>query len=188
MLKIARKLPNLLSCMRLIAAPLLLFLARQNLPDLFLALLALSLLTDVIDGYVARRFKVTTKAGAKLDSWGDFVTFLTIVISAWWLWPEIVEREIFFVITGITSFLLPVAVGFIKFKKLPCYHTWAAKIQAVLISSAVFILFITGNAWLFRCAVVLQIFVTIEEIIITLFLTKQRCNVPSLWHLINSQS
>lgn len=188
MLLTVENIPNLLSSFRLVAAPFLLFIASQNMPKLFLTLLAVSLMTDAVDGFVARRCKVTSKTGVKLDSWADFITFITMAVSSWWLWPDILEREIFFVITGITSFLLPVAVGLIKFKNLPCYHTWAAKIQAVFICSAIFILFVTGNALLFRCAVVLQIFVSIEEIIITFCLNEQKYNVPSLWHLIHSQS
>lgn len=188
MLEIAKNIPNLLSSFRLIVAPYLLFIARQNRPKLFLAILAVSLMTDAIDGFIARRWKVTSKTGAKLDSWGDFVTFITIAISAWWLWPEIMVREIAFVITGIISFLLPVSLGFIKFKKLPSYHTWAAKIQGVLMCSAIYILFVTGVAWPFRFAVILQCFVSMEEILITLCLKEQRSNIPSLWHLIHSLS
>ena len=183
---IVMNIPNLLSSCRLIAAPILLFIASQSRPNLFLALLAVSLMTDAIDGFIARRYKVTSETGARLDSWGDFVTFITIGISAWWLWPEILHREMVFVATGIMSFLLPVAAGLIKFRRLPSYHTWSAKIQAVLMSSAIFILFGLGITWPFRYAVLLQALVSIEEIIITLFLKEQMCNIPSLWHLRQS--
>ena len=183
---IVMNIPNLLSSFRLIAAPILLFIASQSRPNLFLALLAVSLMTDAIDGFIARRYKVTSETGARLDSWGDFVTFITIGISAWWLWPGILHREMFFVATGIMSFLLPVAAGLIKFRRLPSYHTWAAKIQALLMSSTIFIIFGLGITWPFRYAVILQVLVSIEEIIITLFLKEQMCNIPSLWHLRQS--
>lgn len=183
---IVMNIPNLLSSFRLIAAPILLFIASQSRPNLFLALLAVSLMTDAIDGFIARRYKVTSETGARLDSWGDFVTFITIGISAWWLWPGILHREMFFVATGIMSFLLPVAAGLIKFRRLPSYHTWAAKIQALLMSSTIFIIFGLGITWPFRYAVLLQVLVSIEEIIITLFLKEQMCNIPSLWHLRQS--
>lgn len=183
---IVANIPNLLSSFRLIAAPILLVIARQNRPNLFLALLAVSLMTDAIDGFIARRYMVTSKTGARLDSWGDFVTFSTIAVSVWWLWPGIMHREMLFAVTGIMSFLLPAAAGLVKFRRLPSYHTWAAKIQAVLMSSAIFILFGSGIAWPFRYAVLLQVLVSVEEIIITLFLKEQACNVPSLWHLMHS--
>ena len=185
---IYKNIPNFLSGFRLIAAPFLFIIAWQDRPNLFLAILAVSLLSDAIDGFIARRVKVTSKTGTKLDSWGDFVTYLTVSICAWRLWPEILQREAFFVVTGIVFFILPVLAGSIKFKKLPCYHTWAAKIQAVLMCVALFTLFITDIAWPFRCAVILQYFVSIEEIAITLRLKEQRYNVRSFWHLIHSPS
>jgi phosphatidylglycerophosphate synthase len=185
---IRRNIPNLLSSFRLVVTPFLFIVARLNQPNLFLAILAVSLLTDAVDGFIARRLKVTSKNGAMLDSWGDFCTFGTVALCSWWLWPEIMHRELFFVITGIISLLFPVIAGFLKFKRLPCYHTWAAKIQAVIMCLAIYLLFIADVAWPFRCGVILQYFVAAEEIAITLKLKRQRCNVRSFWHLTHSAS
>ena len=185
---IYKSIPNLLSSFRLIAAPFLFIIAWQEQPNLFLAVLAVSLLSDAFDGFIARMLKATSKTGTRLDSWGDFVTYITVAFCAWRLWPEILQREAFFVVTGIVFFVLPVIVGSIKFKRLPCYHTWAAKIQAVLMCLAIYILLITGIAWPFQCAVIFQCFVSIEEMAITLWLTEQRYNVPSFWHLIHFPS
>ena len=177
-------IPNLLSSFRIIAAPFLFIFAWQDRPNLFLAILAVSFLSDALDGFIARRFNSTSNIGAKLDSWGDFITYVTVAVCAWRLWPEILHREVFFVVAGIVLFVLPVIAGSIKFKRLPCYHTWAAKIQAVLMCIAIYILLITGIAWPFQCAVILQFFVSFEEIVITLWLTERRHNIPSFWHLI----
>ncbi len=185
---IYENIPNLLSIFRLIAAPFLFIVAWQGRPNLFLAILAVSLLSDAIDGYIARRLKVTSNTGARLDSWGDLVTYFTVAFCAWWLWPEILQREVFFVVMGVVFFVLPALAGVIKFKKLPCYHTWATKIQAVLMCLAIYLLFITGIGWPFRCVVIFQCFVSIEEMAITLWLREQRYNVPSFWHLIHSSS
>jgi len=183
---IYKNIPNLLSSFRLVVVPFLLLIAWLNRPNLFLAILAVSLLSDAIDGFIARRLKVTSKTGAQLDSWGDFATYLTVAVSACWLWPEILHRESFFIVTGIIFYILPVFAGLIKFKRLPSYHTWAAKTLAVLICLAIYFLLVTSIAWPFRCAVILQCFVSIEEIAITLKLKKQRYNIPSFWHLTHS--
>ena len=183
-----KNIPNLLSSFRIIVAPFIFVTAWQDQPNLFLVILAVALLSDAVDGFVARRFKVTSKTGTKLDSWGDFITYITVALCAWRLWPEILHREAFFVMTGIVLFVLPVIAGYIKFKRLLCYHTWAAKIQAVLMCISIYILFITGIACPFQCAVILQCFVSIEEIAITLWLTEQRYNIPSFWHLMHFPS
>jgi hypothetical protein len=74
--------------------------------------------------------------------------------------------------------------GFAKFQRLPSYHTWAAKTAAVLMSVAVFILFIFDISWPFYCAAILQALVACEEVAITLRLSKLESNVRSYWHLI----
>ncbi len=176
-------IPNLLSGFRLIAAPFLLYLAWTGHPTLFLVLLAVSLLSDSIDGFIARRLNEASELGTKLDSWGDLATYLTVPLCAWWLWPEILKREAFFVLLVIGAYIVPLMAGFVKFQRLPSYHTWAAKTAAVLMSFAVFILFIIDVAWPFWCAVIVQALVACEEVAITLRLSKLESNVRSFWHL-----
>ena len=176
-------IPNLLSGFRLIAAPFLLYLAWTGHPNMFLALLAIALLSDSIDGFIARKLKETSDFGTKLDSWGDLATYLTVPLCAWWLWPEILKREGFFVLTVVVAYTIPLIVAFVKFRRLPTYHTWAAKTAAVLMSVSVFLLFVSKVAWPFRCAAVVQALVACEEVAITLRLSELQGNVRSFWHV-----
>jgi CDP-diacylglycerol--glycerol-3-phosphate 3-phosphatidyltransferase len=175
-------IPNLLSGFRLIAAPFLLYLAWIGRPKLFLTLLAVSLLSDSIDGFIARRLNETSELGTKLDSWGDLAIYLTVPLCAWWLWPEILKREAFFVLLVIGAYIFPLIAGFVRFRRLPSYHTWAAKVAAVLMSTTVFMLFICDIPRPFHCAAILQALVACEEIAITLLLSQWHGNVPSFWH------
>lgn len=177
-------IPNLLSAVRLIAAPFLLYLAWTGSSRLFLALLALALLSDAIDGFVARRLHKTSELGSRLDSWGDLVTFLVVPLCAWWLWPEIMRREAGYVILVMAVYLLPPAVGLVKFGRLTSYHTWSAKTVAVLMSIAVLALFITGVAWPFHVAAALLCLSAGEEIAISLHLSEPRSDVRSYWHVL----
>ena len=175
-------LPNLFSEFRIVAAPFLLLLAWHGLNYWFLALLALALLSDAIDGYLARRMGETSELGAQLDTWGDLTIFLTVPLAMWWLWPNIVIREAPFILVALSAYLLPMLVGFIKFKQLPSYHTWAAKTAVVMMSISVFTLLLFDYPWLFRVFALVQILVAIEEIAITFTLRQLRNNVFSYWH------
>jgi len=177
------KIPNLLSGFRLVAAPFMLYLSWMGLRKTFLALLVLSLLSDAIDGFIARRLYVSSDIGAKLDSWGDLATYLTVPICIWWLWPEIVKREAPFVILILGAYIVPLIAGFAKFHKLPSYHTWGAKIAAVLMSITVFTLLIIDISVPFRCAALVQALVACEEVAITLQLKELKSNVKSIWHV-----
>ncbi|KPJ77832.1 MAG: hypothetical protein AMJ54_06600 [Deltaproteobacteria bacterium SG8_13] len=175
--------PNVLSGFRILAAPFLLYLARTGHKGLFLGLLILSLLSDAVDGYISRRLHITSDLGTRLDSWGDMATYLSVPVCAWWLWPDIVKEEAVWVSIVIGSYVLPILAGLAKFRRVPSYHTWGAKVAAVVMSAAVVILFIVENPWPFRCAAVFQAIVACEEILITLQLSELRGNVKSLLHL-----
>jgi CDP-diacylglycerol--glycerol-3-phosphate 3-phosphatidyltransferase len=165
-----------------VAAPFLLGLAWTGHPNPFLLLLCLSLFSDSVDGVIARRLNAASDLGTRLDSWGDLATYMTVPICAWWLWPEILKREAFFVFVAIGAYVVPLLAGFAKFRRIPSYHTWAAKFSAVLMSAAALILFITETAWPFRIAALVQALEAFEEVLITMELPALQGNVHSLWH------
>jgi CDP-diacylglycerol--glycerol-3-phosphate 3-phosphatidyltransferase len=182
-----KSLPNILSLLRIIIAPILLYVSWNGNKPLFIVLLVFSLLTDAVDGFIARKFELSTTAGAKLDSIGDMATYLTVPLCAWWLWPEILKREAAYVVVTIGGYVLPLLAGFLKFHKLPSYHTYGAKIAAIIMSFAIFLLFMIEFTTIFKFAAIFQAMVAVEEISITLVLPELRNNVKSIWHVIYQQ-
>ena len=175
-------IPNILSCTRLLLVPVLLWLADQQMEQWFLTILALALFTDMADGYLARKLNQTSELGAKLDSWGDFFTYGAMVLGLLWLWPQIFEREAWFLYTGMLCYLAPTLLGLLKFHELPSFHTWAAKASALLMAPAYYILVIADQALLFRLVVIFDIWVALEAIFITVILNRNRNNVPTVFH------
>lgn len=180
---IIQNLPNILSVFRLIAAPFMLYVAFFGYKVLFLIIFALSLLSDAFDGFIARKLNASSDIGTKLDSWGDLATYLTVPLCAWWLWPDILRQEAFFVMLVVCAYVLPITIGFMKFKRLTSYHTYMAKTSTVIMGPAVFILLIFEIAWPFWIAAVIQTLSAIEELAVTLTLTKPQDNVRSFWHV-----
>jgi cardiolipin synthase len=180
--------PNLLTGFRFIAAPVLLWLAWNGHGFSFMILLAVAFLTDVLDGYIARMTGQVTDFGAKLDSWADIVNYLTISVSCWWLWPDIVKRELLFVSFIIISFLLPPIAGFYKFGQLTSYHTWGVKLAAASVGLTLYVLFLGGPAWPFRTAAIICLMAAFEQIMITLYLSAPKSDVRSIWNLLKKDS
>lgn len=176
-------LPNLLTCFRFFSAPAMLFFAWIGNGDLFLLLLAITFFSDVLDGMAARFLDQESELGTMLDSWADLLVYLTIATSAWWLWPELIKREILYVIITILSYLLPVAVGLYKFRTSTSYHTWLVKCAVASMGISLFLLFIFGIVWPFRFSALICLAAAMEEIAITRYLPELRSNVRSLWHL-----
>ena len=178
-----RFLPNILSGFRIIAVPFLLYFSWKGSRNLFIGLLIISLATDAVDGFISRKFNLESPIGAKLDSWGDMATYLTVPLCAWWLWPDMLKKEAVFVFLVIGAYVLPILAGLIKFHQIPSYHTWGAKTAAVFMSGAVLIMFIWEITGPFRLAAVFQALVAVEEIMITIRLNSLQQNVKSFWHL-----
>lgn len=177
-------LPNLLTGFRFVAAPGLLWLAWQGFGIAFMVLLALAFLTDLLDGFAARLTGQVSEFGATLDSWADVVTYLTITVACWWLWPAVVIRELVFVCLMVASCLLPAIVGFSKFGRFTSYHTWGVKIAAASMGSSLYLLFLGGPTWPFRIAAIICILAAIEEIVLTLLLPAPVSNVRSIWDVL----
>ena len=72
-------LVNGITSVRIVAFPFLLLFIYRNEPDSFKWLLGVCFLTDMIDGFLARRLNVASEFGTRMDSIGDD---LTIVVSS----------------------------------------------------------------------------------------------------------
>ena len=176
--------PNLISFIRVLLAPVLLLLAFCQQSGWFMVLVLVSEFTDVLDGFLARRLNQITHLGSHLDSWGDFLIYLVLAISAWIMWPQIVRREVLYVLIVVLSFTLPVLVGLIKFGKLTSYHTWGVRVAVVLAVFGYILLFMQWFDWLFRFAALLCLLAAAEQIAITLIMPQQHEDVRSLWRAL----
>ena len=179
--------PNLLSGVRLLLIPLLVSLAWNGNSQLFLFCLIVSLFSDLADGFLARMLKQTSEVGAKLDSWADLATCLTLPVCAWWLWPEVIREEAAWLIAGLASYVGAILFGFLKFGRLTSYHTWGAKLAAMLLGAAVLMLFGAGEGWPLRVVMPIVVLTQLEEMVITATLSKWRADLPSLWHALQTQ-
>lgn len=165
-------------------SPVLLALAWYQKPMLYMLALLFTLFTDVLDGFLARTLNQVTELGAHLDSWGDFIIYTTLVVAAWWLWPEIVVAELTAVLIIIASFAAPVLIGLVKFKTLTGYHTWSVKL-AVFVTVVSYVVTFSGWArWPIDIAAVIAAIAAIEEIAITLIMRREHADVRSVWHAL----
>jgi CDP-diacylglycerol--glycerol-3-phosphate 3-phosphatidyltransferase len=174
--------PNALSGLRLVLAPVLLVLAWRGAVTAFLVALSVSLLSDLCDGWFARRYDQATQLGTLLDSWGDLATYAIVPLCAWWLWPELIRREAWYVGAIVCAYAFPIVLGYLKYGRLTSYHTWGAKLSAVLMGASALVLFAGGPALPFRISSWVLVLAELEEIAITTLLPEWRTNVRSILH------
>lgn len=175
-------IPNALSALRLVLAPVLLGLAWTDRPTAFLVTLSVSLLSDLSDGWFARRFDQATHLGTLLDSYGDLATYTTVPLCAWWLWPDLIEREGAYAAAIVAAYVFPILLGYLKYGRLTAYHTYGAKLSAVVMGASALVLFAEGPPLPFHIATWILVLAELEEIAITTILPDWRANVPSILH------
>lgn len=175
-------LPNLLSASRIALAPALLLLSWQGLPGAFLAVLASALLTDLLDGLLARRLGQVSDRGAELDSLGDLCIYLTVPVAAWWLWPEVVLRDPVTVAVIVASYTCTSALGLLRYGRVKSFSTWSGRVSACVLSAGVVLLLLDVSVWPLRVAAAVVVLSDLEEIAMLALLPRWQANVPSLWH------
>ena len=176
--------PNFVSLLRILMAPVLFYYAFTQQPDWYLGVLLFAVFTDVLDGFLARTLHQITEMGSHLDSWGDFVIYSTMAICAWVLWPDIVRRELPYYIVMALSFTVPVFIGFIKFHSFTSYHTWSVKLAVFLSIVAYFLLFSELIDWPFRVAALLCLYAAIEQTIITVLIQHEHVDIRTIWQAL----
>ena len=121
---------NLITSCRVLLSLLLLFFPALS-PGFYGLYLAAGL-SDILDGYVARRTNSASPLGAKLDSMADLV-FLTVCLVK--LLPVLTLPVWLWVWVGLIALLRLVNVvsGFVRRKKLVLLHTRANKLTGALL-------------------------------------------------------
>lgn len=180
-----KSLPNLLSGSRLGLAVVMVVAAwADGSRRVFLTLFVAALLTDGLDGFLARRWRVESDLGRRLDSWGDYVLTGAAVAGIWRLWPEVVRGQWPWFLTTLVGCFAIVAYGLIRWGRVLGYHTWMAKAMVVVLPVSVAVLLAGGPAWLFHVAVILQVGCGLEEMAIALALPGYSGLMPSFWHAL----
>ena len=183
-----RKLwPNLLSATRIALMPAVLGSALAGSREWFTGLIAVSLATDALDGYCARRFQAFSELGRKLDSAADYVTLVTGVTGIALLWPEIMRRELPWVVTGMVAFFAVIIYGFVRLGHAPCYHTWASKLGAVVCPVTLVPLLNEWTAVPFHLTMLWLVLTGSEEIAISLIVPRHVGEMPTVWHALRQR-
>lgn len=130
-----KQAPNIISALRIVLSAVIFF--QKPFSTEFYILYSLCGISDISDGYAARKFKAESKFGAGLDSLADIAFMLA---SARSLLPILKFKK--YVIALMLAVLLiriiGIVLGLIIQKKLIFLHTLAEKITGILLFASVY--------------------------------------------------
>jgi CDP-diacylglycerol--glycerol-3-phosphate 3-phosphatidyltransferase len=181
-------IPNVITSYRLLMVPVILYFAISGQEKLFAIFLVINLLTDIVDGYIARRFKMETEIGAKLDSFADNFSYVLAFIGFFVFKRDDFRPHIVSFIIFISMLLLTVIVPLIKFRKFPSFHLYITKIGGYIQGSFFICLFTIGFITPFYYfMIVWGIMGAIECIAIDLIIPEMRSNVKGLYWVLKEK-
>ncbi|HWP02537.1 MAG TPA: CDP-alcohol phosphatidyltransferase family protein [Gemmatimonadaceae bacterium] len=179
-----RSIPLALTVFRICSAPVLILLAALELERAFLGLAVAALLSDALDGAIARRLGAASQTGRLLDSWADLLIALSAFVGAALLWPDTMRQEATYIAVVLTAFVVPNSYALLRFRRLLGYHTISAKVSGVLLSTGAVLLFLGVTPLLFRVAALVELMVALEYIAISLIIPDWDGEIPSVWHAL----
>jgi len=170
---------------RLLAAPVLVGLALSHYERTFTWLLIAALASDILDGWIARRFKLQSRLGAMLDSAADVTTLLSAAFGIAVFHPAVWREHELAIELVLGGWIIECALALLRYGCLSSFHTYASKAAGYALGFFVATLFaISFIGWLFYLAVALSVLSTAEELLLLWQLPAWRANVRGLWWVV----
>lgn len=178
-------IPNAISLYRLLMFPVVLVLALLGNEQLYVIFLCINLVTDILDGFIARTFKLVTRFGAALDNLADIGTYILALYGIFaFRWAEI-EPHAWLLYLFLAIFILSYFVAFFRFGRIPGLHLYSAVTAGYLQGAFFFVLFVWGfNLWFYYLAVGWGVLAYIEKIIVLLKTDDIKPGIKGLYWLL----
>ena len=176
------------SFFRIFAFPFLLLLVLLDQRVAFAWLLGISYATDAIDGYLARKLKISSARGSQLDSYGDQLTLSAALIGLLVFETAFIKANYILIIIAFIPYILQMIIAFRKYGKATAFHTYLAKLSAVLQSVFIlWLLFFGPVYWLFYTMIIVGVLETIEEITLIFMYDKWVAGVKGIYWAIRDK-
>jgi len=181
--------PNALSFYRLIVSPIILIFILTGQEKLYAIFLCISLVSDILDGNIARLFKLQTRFGAALDNLADICTYILAFIGIYIFKWQLIQPYAWLFYMFISTLILSYIIAFIRFRKVPGLHLYSAVSSGYAQGIFIFILFAFGfYPWLFYVVAIWGTLAYIEKIFILFRLDDIKPGVKGLYWLVREQN
>ena len=182
-----KHLPNYITLVRIAGAVWLMFL--QPLSVLFYAVYFLCGLSDVVDGYLARKMDSVSEVGARLDSVADLLFYAVMGVKFFpTLWKKLPKWIWFAVCTILLLRTIVYVLAFAKYHHFPSLHTYLNKLSGLMIFLIPFSAILDALTPFCIAIAVVSFLAVVEELLIHL-LSKDYCtDVKTLAYFIRKKN
>ena len=125
-----KNIPNYISISRIIMAIILLI--TKTFSTTFYIIYIYCGLSDMLDGFLARKYKITSELGAKIDSIADMI-FVMVSVLKIIPYIEISIAIYIWIIIVVLIKVFNIILGYIQYKELTLLHTVANKFTGFIL-------------------------------------------------------
>jgi phosphatidylglycerophosphate synthase len=163
-------------------APVLVVMAAAGEQSIYTWVLVPALLTDAVDGWIARSFGLQSRLGARLDSLGDSLVWCAALAGLIAFQRDVLaaHRGLFGAVVAV--WMIENLLAWLRYRRLSSFHTVLSKIAGVLLSLYIGILFLFGHwNWLLWLAATASLLASAEELWLLALLPQWRADVKGVW-------
>ena len=182
-------LPNFLSLYRLLSFPFVMYLAISDNERLFAVFLIINLVTDALDGIIARTFHMQTELGARLDALADVGMYTSAITGVFVFKATDFAAHLLSLYVYIGTFAGSVLISLLKFRRFPSLHLYSSKIGGYLQGIFFFVLFLFGfDARFYYFVIIWAILAFCEQICVQWTLDKPMSNAKGLYWVLKHKN
>lgn len=160
----------LLACLRPLSAP-------------FLWVYGLTGLTDVLDGWIARRTKTASERGARLDSIADLLFYAVTLIRLFPALHQALPGAIWYAAGGILFLRLSAyCVAAVKYRRFASLHTWLNKLTGTAVFLLPYMLAVSSGAAYGWALCALAGLASLEELMLHISRESYAADTKSILH------
>lgn len=165
-----RHVPMALVALRCLIAAFLVIDALDGKTGLWFVIgFVIAGISDMLDGMVARRYKVVSTIGSAMDGYADVLLYTCILFCIWRVHPGVVKSFFIPILTVGATQVISWLISLFKYSKITSYHTFAGKFWAVTLFVVTFSIFAFNYAGVFLwIAIIVGVASNIEDMMITL--------------------
>lgn len=168
------------TAVRMAASLFLLFLPMKSI--WFLVIYTFAGLTDVLDGWLARKSGRASEFGAKLDSIADLLFYSVLLTRLFPVLNQIFPGEIWFAVSGIVIVRLAAYItAAVKYHRFASLHTWLNKLTGVAVFLLPYVLWASPIVVYSWAVCILAFAASVEELVIHILRTDYLAERKSLY-------
>lgn len=151
-------------------------------------LLLAALLSDILDGLIARGLGLTSPLGALLDSLADSLLMIAAGYGVWVFHQAFLHEHALAVTLVLGLWLAELLASLWRYGKLSSFHLYSVRAGAYALGIFIMVLFIWGfNPWVFQAAVVTNVVGHLEEFALLWLLPEWTPNVRGIFWVLRRQ-